>query len=77
LTTEELKQLDADELWDLGFNKFNDSLILIPLWAFNYIKDGEVLYCIDGCKNIKGQDDIDLDIRFGCIAYGFKIISGK
>jgi len=44
---------------------------LIPLWAYNYVGDGETLVSIDGSPAVKGKDEIDLDVRFGCIAYGF------
>jgi hypothetical protein len=51
--------------------------MLIPLWAFNYIADGEVLTCIDGTTAIFGKDKVDNDVRFGCIAHGFAKAEGK
>ncbi len=71
VTINDLKQLTDDELHKLGFLHFNDKLITIPLWTYNYIHDGEELVCIDMSKAIKGITDIDLDVRRGCIAYGF------
>lgn len=54
------------------FGNWNDSdFYLIPLWMFNYIKDGEELVSIMGGEVVKGPD-VDLDNRAGFIAYGFK-----
>ena len=73
-TVEQLRSLDDETLLSLGFMKWDEhnGLRLIPLWACNYIADGETLVSINGNSSIKGLDDIDLDIRFGCIAFGFK-----
>lgn len=71
VTVEELKAIPVDTLRQLGFGGWDDSLTLIPIWAWNYIADGETLTCINGGKATKGADDIDLDVRFGCIAHGF------
>lgn len=67
----ELRDLTARELRDLGFVPWNETLTCIPLWALNYIADGEALTAIDGDTVIKGQDAIDLDVRAGCVAFGF------
>jgi hypothetical protein len=37
---------------------------------FAALPDGTVLICIDGKEKTKGVDDIDLDTRFGRIAWG-------
>ena len=72
LTLADFWTLTESEMNSLGFGKWGDSgLQLIPLWAFNYIADGEVLTSISGDTVIKGKDKIDLDVRFGCIAFGF------
>ena len=57
----------------LNFGRWSDDsqLRLIPLYLWHCIANGEVLTCIDGKTKIKGLDEIDLDVRFGCIAYGF------
>lgn len=68
----ELCALSDDVLSGLGFGSWDGALRLIPLWAFNYIADGETLTSISGDTKTKGTDDIDLDVRFGCIAFGFK-----
>lgn len=35
------------------------------------LPDGTPLACIDGSIAVKGRDRIDLDTRFGFLAYGF------
>jgi hypothetical protein len=37
---------------------------------FSHLPDGIRLTCIDGNEVVKGEDDIDQDIRFGVIAFG-------
>lgn len=76
-TIRQIKSMTNDELRMLGFAKWDDvsGLWLVPLWAYYSIKDGETLICIDGESCTKGTDKIDLDIRFGCIAYGFVLDS--
>lgn len=68
----ELQALPISELRSLGFGGWDEKLTLIPLWAWNYIADGETLTSISGDKAVKGEQEIDLDVRFGCIAYGFE-----
>lgn len=72
VTVAQLREISKEQLRFLGFRTWDDSgLQLIPLWAFNYIADGEVLCCIDKAELRKGIDNIDLDVRGGCIAFGF------
>jgi hypothetical protein len=61
-----------EELCRIGFAKWDEDsgLILAPLWILPFLQKGIELTCIDGTKVIVGQDDIDNDIRFGCISYG-------
>lgn len=66
LTVEELRELGF-MLWD---DETEEKLFLVPLWAFDLIADGTELISISGDKVVKGSDEIDLDVRFGCIAYG-------
>ena len=72
VTVEELSALPVSVLRGLGFAGWDENLTTIPLWAWNYIADGEVVSCIDGETAVKGKDAIDLDVRAGCIGYGFK-----
>ena len=68
----DLMDLPKEDLNALGFKSWDEEMdiVLIPLWAFDLIPDGTELTCIDGNKKIKGKTEIDLDVRFGCIAYG-------
>ncbi len=72
VTVAELLAAPRMTLLDLGFGNWDGELMVIPLWAFNYIADGETLTAIDGDTVVKGTDPIDLDVRGGCIAFGFK-----
>jgi len=72
-----LKDIDftkftKEELYNVGCSPYDDKLICIPIWLYNVLPDGVDLYSIFGGQYIKGKDDIDKDIRFGCMAYGFK-----
>lgn len=49
---------------------WNEELYLFTPDEFNQLPDGTVLTSIDGETSIKGIDDIDMDTRFGHIAYG-------
>jgi len=72
VTCAELASLTDSELSLLGFEEWGENgLRLIPIYAFNIIADGERLTSISGNIKTKGVDDIDLDVRFGCIAFGF------
>lgn len=71
-TVEELRQVDKDFLYSIGFANWDDSLLLFPLWVFHYIADGETLLSINGKISVKGRDEIDLDHRGGALACGFK-----
>lgn len=69
----DIKGLSSDELDTLGFGRWDreSGLRLIPLWLVSYISDDTELTCLDGSKALK--KDCDLDVRFGCIAYGIVI----
>jgi hypothetical protein len=69
---EELINLPYEDLWTFGFRQFNDQLLLIPLWLFSAIPQGFRLTSISGREVEVGKDDIDLDTRAGCIAFGIK-----
>lgn len=71
VSLDEIRAISAEKLSDLGFGRWDETLRVIPLWAWNYIEDGCTLTSISGDEKIKGVDDIDLDVRFGCIAWGF------
>lgn len=65
--------LSDEDLKNLGFKKWDEDseIRLIPIWAYDLIPDGTELTSIGGSKTVKGTNEIDLDVRFGCIAYGF------
>ena len=71
----ELMKLDLRDLERLGFQRYcaDSTLTLIPLWVYPCIPDRTILVHINGDKKIKGLDNIDLDTRGGCIAYGVYI----
>jgi len=50
--------------------KWDERLWLLTLEEYNELADGIKLECIDGDIYTKGLDYIDIDIRFGCIAFG-------
>jgi hypothetical protein len=65
-------QFTSDELSNhFGFSKWNDNLILIPLWLLKTIKNGTTVHSISGSKLIVGEDTLDSDNRYGMTAYGF------
>lgn len=68
----DVTKLPVGDLLTLGFLKWDDKseIYLIPLWAYDLIPDGTELTDIFGDKHVKGTHSIDLDARFGCIAYG-------
>lgn len=67
----DFKKYTTNELIELGFSKWDEDLLLMPLWAYNICEDGIELTSISGDNAICGKDNIDTDVRYGCIAYGF------
>ena len=74
VTIADLKGVNQVELIKVGFQKWDDKLMLIPLWAYNYIADGEELISIMGDVKIKGRDETNLDTRGGMLAWGFNVV---
>lgn len=54
--------------WILDDNRV---LSLITEEEFKTLPAGTVLVCIDGTSAVVGHDKIDLDTRYGFLAYGF------
>lgn len=82
VTVKDLREIGVESLRQLGFSVWDEKgLVLIPIYAYNYIADGETLVCIDGKEVVKTAESremgsanyIDLDVRAGCIAFGFKL----
>lgn len=53
------------------------NLMLIPLYLFEQIPEGQQLYTIGGEAFRFNKEEADKDIRFGCLAYGVKAHEGK
>lgn len=65
--------LTVDDCKELRFNQWSDELPiwLIPIWLLDVIPAGMELTCISGEKVVfNSKEDIDIDTRFGCLAYG-------
>ena len=73
LMAEDLREVSTDDLFSLGFGRWSgdSQLLLIPIWAWNFIADGQEVISINGETKVKGTDDIDLDHRGGYLAWGF------
>lgn len=71
LTIADIRAIPKDKLWNFGFGNFDGKLVLVPLYLYSMIKDGEELVDIFGDVVMKGRDVMDDDIRYGCLAYGF------
>lgn len=70
-----LRSADLEDLQLLGFAPLND-LLLIPLWVYNYIADGQPLVRVDGRTFNKRSGEQDLETKYGCIGYGFIYSTG-
>ena len=74
VTKEEVDQLSKEQLLDIGFGVWNteneESLLLIPLTLVPVFKDDVLVIGIDDEE--EPLKVIDKDIRYGCIAAGFK-----
>lgn len=74
VTKEEIDQFSKEQLIDIGFgvwiNINNESLLLMPLTLVPVFKEDILVTDIDGKEGL--LKDKDKDIRYGCIAAGFK-----
>lgn len=74
----EFKKVDftkftESELKELDFKYWDDDLILMPMWVIDCLKPGIDVYSINNMViNIKKNDKLSKDTRFGSTAYGFK-----
>ena len=69
----DLKEMTIDELKEMRFCRWSDEkpgLWLIPLWFVPLLPIGIELTDIFGKTVIYDGNNIDLDVRYGCIAYG-------
>ena len=65
--------LTKEDFNDLRFSKWDDepNVYLIPLYLAEHMPKGIEVFCINGTSK-KWDGTEDLDIRFGCIAFGLK-----
>lgn len=67
-----LTDLSRDELLTLGFRDWDGSgLLLIPRGLFDRVPKGTELRSIMGRTAVVGVDRIDMDTRYGLLAYGW------
>lgn len=73
-----LRKLTKAELLALGFGNWDGRLMLIPGEWHKLLPVGLLVESIDGPEDthMVGADDIDDDIRFGCLAYGIPAVDG-
>lgn len=71
LHIEDLQKLTQEQLHSLGFRKWGEEIILIPLYLKNFIFPNEVVMSISGEDSTIGK--CGKDARGGCIAYGFTL----
>lgn len=72
VTIEQVRQVPLKDLEELGFRAWNEEsdLLLIPIYLVKAFEGDEIVIDIDN-KTAKIAD-VDLDVRYGLIAYGFK-----
>ena len=79
---EELKKhidfnnLTVEEANELRFGRWSEelpNLWLFPLYLIPIIPEGLEIIYIDGEKGTFKKDEMDNDIRFGCVPYGIEI----
>lgn len=74
VTKEEIDQFSKEQLLDIGFNLWetedNESLLLMPLILVPVFKEDILVIGIDDEE--EPLKVVDKDIRYGCIAAGFK-----
>lgn len=74
VTKEEIDQFSKEQLLDIGFNLWetedNESLLLIPSVLVPVFKEDILVIGIDDEE--EPLKVVDKDIRYGCIAAGFK-----
>ena len=66
-------EMTVDQLDNLGFKKWDEDsgLMLIPLYIYPFLKDEIMCGSIsDICSRLIKVSEIDIDHRFGCLAYG-------
>lgn len=77
LKPEDLTQLAPIQAEYLGFRKWSEedpTLYLIPCWLWSWLPAGLEVVSFGGEeKTIQKPEDIDNDMRFGCLAWGIRL----
>lgn len=69
----EFTKFTEDELKQLDFKFWDEDLLLMPVWAIDFLKEGMEVHSINGQSIIINKGDkLSKDSRFGSTAYGFK-----
>ena len=66
-------EMTKEQLVDLGFQEWDEEsgLLLIPLYVYPFLKDEIMCGSIsDTYSRLIKVSEIDIDQRFGCLAYG-------
>lgn len=71
----DFSKFTKEEAVELRFGKWSDdtNLYLIPLYLLPIVPVGAELTSINGDKVVFDGNNVDNDVRFGCIAYGINI----
>lgn len=64
---------DVEFLENIGFRRWNNQILLIPLSFFDKLKVGTEVISVTGDRKTIGKDYIDKDTRGGLMAYGLDI----
>lgn len=67
----DFKKMSSGELKKIGFKIWQEDFHLIPLYLVPVFSDGDMVESVVGHSG--KIRDADLDSRFGCIAYGFRV----
>lgn len=70
---EQLRDLDADELTELGLQNWDGDLYLLPAEWYPHIPEGSEFTSIMGRKVEFEPGETDNDRRFGALSYGFVV----
>lgn len=72
VTIEQVRQVPLKDLEELGFRAWEDgsNLLLIPIYCVMAFEENEIVVDID--TRTTRISEIDLDVRYGLVAYGFK-----
>lgn len=72
----DFNNLSKKEAIELRFCKWSEedpSLYLIPIWLLPILPVGTKLTCINGDEIVYDGENVDNDVRFGCLAYGVRV----